>query len=317
MLQQTTVAAVVPYFTKFVRLWPSVDRLASAARDDVLAEWAGLGYYSRARNLHKCAGEVMALHQGEFPSTEEALLKLPGIGPYTAAAIAAIAFARPANVVDGNVERVMARFFAIETPMPTAKAEIKKTAGELVPVTRNGDYAQALMDLGATICTPKSPKCMLCPIAELCAAHNAGQSERYPVKAPKKDKPTRFGTAYLAVKPDGSVLLRQRPDQGLLGAMMEVPSSDWIERSERQENDRPCPPFKAPWQALDGTVRHTFTHFHLELAVQYAQVKKEPKSQIFSGIWVAPEDLGTQALPTVMKKIIRLGAEQDVVEAEV
>lgn len=303
MLQQTTVAAVGPYFEKFLAKWPRLADLADASLDDVLTAWAGLGYYSRARNLHKCAGVVMTDYDGRFPQTEAELLKLPGIGPYTAAAMAAIAFDRPANVVDGNVERVMARFGAFGKPIRDIKGELKSFASGFVPTDRPGDYAQALMDLGATICTPRNPSCLLCPIEVFCEARKQGLADQLPAKVEKAPRPTRRGAAFWLQRKDGAVLLRRRPPKGLLGGMMEVPSSDWI-KDGAMDGDEVFSqaPANVSWQRQDGMVEHTFTHFHLQLAVYTATMKGRSKPD---GEWVAIEDLDGQALPTVMKKIIR------------
>src|SRR5690242_14567761 len=229
MLQQTTVATVGDYFHRFVKRWPTVEALAGAPIDEVLSAWAGLGYYARARNLHACARAVTEQHGGVFPSDEEALLALPGIGPYTAAAIRAIAFDEPASAVDGNVERVITRLFAIETPLHDAKAEINLRAATLVPQRRAGDYAQAMMDLGATVCTPRSPRCVICPLMAGCISRKRGIAEELPRRAPKAERPTRRGLAFVLTRKDGAVLLRKRPTKGLLGGMDEVPSSDWRE----------------------------------------------------------------------------------------
>jgi A/G-specific adenine glycosylase len=306
MLQQTTVATVGPYFRRFLARWPRVEDLASASLDNVLTEWQGLGYYARARNLHKCAQVVAREHGGIFPDTEDGLRALPGIGAYTAAAIAAIAFDRPSVVVDGNVERVTARLFAEETALPAAKSILRDYAARLTPRNRAGDYAQAVMDLGATVCTPKSPKCLICPWAEACKARAMGVAETLPRRAPKGDKPTRRGVAFWLVKEtrDGpSILLRRRPEKGLLGGMMEVPSTPWEAAEPDQAVDHA--PARADWQWLDGTVKHTFTHFHLELRVLAAQANgAAPKD----GIWWSLDRLNEQALPTVMKKIVRLAS---------
>ena len=312
MLQQTTVAAAGPYFTKFLQKWPTVGALAAAPQDDVMTAWAGLGYYSRARNLHKCAQVVMDDLGGVFPDHEAALLKLPGIGPYTAAAITAIAFDRPANVVDGNVERVMARVHNLRDPLPGVKTEIKRVAAELVPRKRCGDYAQALMDLGATVCTPKSPKCMLCPVSEVCAGRVAGDPEVLPVRAAKMEKPVRYGVAFLLTRPDGSVFLRRREDRGLLGGMMEVPSTPWIvARGETlpwaNDNFLDHAPTVANWQALSEEVRHTFTHFHLRLSVVTARSRARKIPGGVDGVWADAGRLGDYALPSVMKKVITMG----------
>lgn len=300
MLQQTTVATVGPYFQAFLERWPTVETLAAASLDEVLHAWAGLGYYSRARNLHACAQLVAGEFGGEFPDTEDALLTLPGVGPYTAAAIAAIAFGQSATVIDGNVERVIARMFAIETPLPAAKKEIRVRAEALTPDERAGDYAQGLMDLGATVCIPKRPVCGRCPWNDACAARASGLVETLPRRAPKKPKPTRRGVAFWTARPDGAVLLRKRPAQGLLGGMMEVPSSPWTEQILEEEEHLAHAPVKAAWRRRAGLVRHTFTHFHLELVVYEGA---GPAAAEADGVWVAPDRLHEHALPTVMKKV--------------
>jgi A/G-specific adenine glycosylase len=303
MLQQTTVATVGPYFLRFLERWPSIHDLAKAPLDDVLHGWQGLGYYARARNLHRCAGVVSRDLGGVFPDLEDALRQLPGIGAYTSAAIAAIAFDRPASVVDGNVERVMARLFAIEEALPAAKATLRDCAASLAPVSnkaRSGDYAQALMDLGATVCTPRSPACGRCPWSKACVALATGIAGDLPRRAPKKMKPTRKGVAFWAVAPDGAVLLRRRPERGLLGGMMEVPSTEWLEAGWTTDAARAAAPLSADWTALPGLVRHTFTHFHLELEVVAAHVAAGSAD----GVWSLPDKFGEHALPTVMKKIV-------------
>ena len=299
MLQQTTVVTVGPYFRAFLERWPTVDDLATAQLDDVLHAWAGLGYYARARNLHKCARVVADAHGGVFPDTEEGLRALPGIGPYTAAAIAAIAFDRPATAVDGNVERVMARLFAVEESLPAAKAQLHALAASLTPQSRSGDYAQAVMDLGATLCTPRSPKCLMCPWQGNCRAQALGIAETLPRRAPKAERPLRQGLVFWTVRSDGAVLLRRRPERGLLGGMIEVPSTDW---AARQPADLAQAPIKAEWRELPGQVNHGFTHFRLELKVLAARARKNAKAE---GIWVMPEALGDHALPTLTKKIVR------------
>jgi A/G-specific adenine glycosylase len=308
MLQQTTVATVVPYFHAFLARWPSVEDLARADLDDVLHAWQGLGYYARARNLHKCAIAVSRNLDGRFPDSEEGLLTLPGVGPYTAAAIAAIAFERPAVVVDGNVERVMARIGAVETPLPDAKGLLRTLAARATPAERPGDYAQAVMDLGATVCTPRAPACGSCPWAGACRARALGIAERLPRRAAKAVKPVRRGVAFVARRGDGAVLLRRRPEHGLLGGMMEVPSTPWREAPWDLAEARAAAPVDANWQVLDGVVRHTFTHFRLELGVLAAAPED---ANIEDGIWQPVERLGDVALPTVMKKVMRhaLGSE--------
>ncbi|MGE0213544.1 MAG: A/G-specific adenine glycosylase, partial [Parvibaculaceae bacterium] len=263
MLQQTTVAAVGRYFRDFTLRWPTVEALAAAPLDQVLAAWAGLGYYARARNLHACAKVVAGTHQGRFPSTSAALRTLPGIGAYTAGAIAAIAFGERAAAADANAERVIARLFAIDTPMPKAKAEITALLEPLVPEDRPGDFAQALMDLGATVCTPRKPQCLICPWTEECEGRRLGIAEALPRKAEKKARPTRRGVAFWIERRDGVVLLRRRPERGLLGGMLEVPSTAWAGKLPADPSGEA--PVAARWRKLPGTVEHTFTHFHLVL----------------------------------------------------
>ena len=303
MLQQTTVATVKSYFDHFVARWPRVEDLAAADLDEVLHAWQGLGYYARARNLHKCAKTVAEQHAGRFPETEQDLLALPGVGPYTAAAIAAIAFDQPASPVDGNIERVVARLNLIDTPLPQGKKPIQAAAAELTPAVRPGDFAQAMMDLGATICTPRNPKCALCPLQEICRANHAGDAETYPRRAPKKAKPTRHGVAFWIEDGQGRVLLRRRPEKGLLGGMMEIPSTDWREAPwETADALSKAPVAAAGWEQA-GEVRHTFTHFHLHLSVVRGGAGN-PENAV-EGIWVAPDDFDGQALPTLMKKVAR------------
>jgi A/G-specific adenine glycosylase len=301
MLQQTTVATVGRYFLAFTRRWPRVEDLASADLDDVLREWAGLGYYARARNLHACAKVVASQHDGRFPDTEQGLQSLPGVGPYTAAAIAAIAFNRPAAAVDGNVERVMSRLRAIEEPLPASKPAIRAATLELVPGDRPGDFAQALMDLGATICTPKSPNCLICPWADACAARKLGIEAALPRKAPKKDRPVRRARIYWAEDTAGRVLMRRREEMGLLGGMLEFPSSPWVEAGAP---DGAGAPFASVWHNGAGRVEHTFTHFHLVLDVHVTdEVFDAAPASAHDWRWVARQDLAREALPTVMKKV--------------
>ena len=302
MLQQTTVAAVIPYFQTFTQRWPTVTDLAQADSADVMAAWAGLGYYARARNLLACA-QTVAAQGGVFPDSEAGLLALPGIGPYTAAAIAAIAFDRPAVVMDGNVERVMARLFAITLPLPEAKPHLKQLAAALTPQTRPGDYAQAVMDLGATICTPRSPRCGECPWARDCIARRHHDPLMFPVKAAKAAKPLRRGLAFWVQDAQGQVLLCRRPPKGLLGGMMGFPGTPWREGPAWTIDAAAAhAPLTAPWQPVAGYVHHTFTHFHLELAVVKGLAAHDPAL----GQWCARQDVLTQGLPTVMKKIARL-----------
>ncbi|MSU90716.1 A/G-specific adenine glycosylase [Rhodobacteraceae bacterium 2CG4] len=300
MLQQTTVAAVGPYFAKFTRLWPMVADLAAAEDAEVMSAWAGLGYYARARNLLKAARVVAGAHGGRFPDTEAGLAELPGIGPYTAAAVAAIAFDRRAVVVDGNVERVMARVRDIRTPLPAAKPEIKAAAAKLTPDVRPGDYAQAVMDLGATICTPRNPACGICPWRDACAGRLSGSAPDLPRKAPKQARPVRQGIAYLARRSDGALLLETRPGRGLLGGMLGLPGTEWAEAAPE-----PAPPLDADWRRAPVEVRHTFTHFHLRLTVMAGEVPAgtAPKSGAFHPASHAAGD----ALPTVFRKALKAG----------
>jgi len=299
MLQQTTIAAVGPYFARFLERWPDLAALAAAPLDDVLHAWQGLGYYARARNLHACARVLAAAHAGRFPGDEAGLRELPGIGAYTAAAIAAIAFDRRATPVDGNVERVMARLFAVRTPLPDAKPELRALAEKLTPSRRAGDYAQAVMELGETLCSPQKPKCVLCPWREACAARRQGIAEDLPARVAPKPKPLRRGVAFWTVRPDGAILLRRRPEKGLLGGMMEVPSTEWRVRPWNEEEARAAAPVKARWRRIPDVVRHTFTHFHLELVVLAGTARGGGE-----GVWVPPERLKDHALPSVMKKVI-------------
>ncbi len=303
MLQQTTVAAVEGYFRRFLALWPRLEDLAGAELDHVLHAWQGLGYYARARNLHRCAQTVQADHGGRFPESEAALRKLPGIGSYTAAAIAAIAFGRRAVVVDGNVERVIARLFAVEDPLPGARKALVGLAGRLTPEERPGDYAQAMMDLGATVCTPRAPKCGRCPWRAACRGRAAGIAGDLPGRAPKAARPTRHGVAFWTVRADGAVLLRRRPTRGLLGGMTEIPSTAWRPGAWPEGEAAAFAPAVADWRLLPGGVRHTFTHFHLELAVVTARIGEG--WQAIDGLWSPLERLGEHALPSVMKKIVR------------
>ncbi len=302
MLQQTTVQAVKSYYLKFLTLWPTVDALASAPLDDVMKAWAGLGYYSRARNLHACAGVVAREHGGRFPPDEAELLLLPGVGPYTAAAIAAIAFGRRAVVVDGNVERVAARLFAISQTMPQAKAAIRAAVDAFTPKNRAGDFAQGMMDLGATICTPRNPACGLCPFMPACAAHASGEMERYPVRTPKEKRPQRAGAAFFLERSDGAVLVRTRPPRGLLGGMTEVPGTPWSGDFDLAKA-ADAAPVKANWRLLPGGVDHIFTHFALRLSVFAAKARVGSKAP--AGMrWATHDDLADEAFPTVMRKVI-------------
>jgi A/G-specific adenine glycosylase len=302
MLQQTTIAAVIPYFLRFLDRWPTVADLAAAPLDDVLTEWAGLGYYARARNLHACAKAVVERHGSIFPADREALRALPGIGDYTSGAIAAIAFDIPAAAVDGNAERALSRLFAVETPMPRAKPELRAIGESLIPPDRPGDFAQALMDLGATICTPRKPACALCPWRAECRALAPGIAETLPRKAEKAERPRRAGVAFWLVDGTGAVLLRRRPEKGLLGGMMELPSTAWGPTLS-EAAAKAAAPVPADWRVLPGQVRHVFTHFELTLTIWAGRVpgKGDPKL----GRWVKPDRFGDHALPSLMMKVVR------------
>ena len=307
MLQQTTVKAVGPYFEKFLARWPDVSALGTATLDDVLRMWAGLGYYSRARNLHACAVSVLRDHGGRFPGTEEGLRALPGIGPYTAAAIAAIAFDRRTMPVDGNIERVVSRLFAVEEFLPQAKPRIQSLAATLLGPDRAGDSAQALMDLGATICTPKKPACVLCPLNDNCAARVRGDQDTFPRKASKKTGALRRGAAFVVTRGD-EVLVRTRPEKGLLGGMLEVPGSEWLADQTDRAALKQAPVLKSigRWHRKAGVVTHVFTHFPLELAVYTANVASRTRAP--DGMrWVKIVTLKDEALPNVMRKVIAHG----------
>ncbi|MFH1346064.1 MAG: A/G-specific adenine glycosylase [Pseudomonadota bacterium] len=318
MLQQTGVKTVGPYFEKFLARWPTVAALGRASLDDVLRMWAGLGYYSRARNLHACAVAVLRDHGGAFPDTEEGLRSLPGIGLYTAAAIAAIAFGRRTMPVDGNIERVVSRLFAVEQPLPQAKPLIQQLAATLLDAgdeksrageegSRAGDSAQALMDLGSSICTPKKPACALCPLNDDCVARARGEQEVYPRKAPKKTGALRRGAAFVVTRGD-QLLVRSRPEKGLLGGMTEVPGSDWVAAQDDRAALQQAPALKgvARWHRKAGVVTHVFTHFPLELAVYTAKVPARARAP--EGMrWVPVATLGDEALPNVMRKVIAHG----------
>ena len=300
MLQQTTTVHATPYFLSFTARWPTVSDLAAAEDAEVMAAWAGLGYYARARNLLACARAVARDHGGVFPQTEAQLLALPGVGAYTAAAVAAIAFDQSANVVDGNVERVMARLFAVETPLPAARPELRRLAARFVSDHRPGDWAQALMDLGATVCRPRSPLCGQCPISGDCAGLAAGAPERFPVRAKKAEKPRRHGVAYVILDDLGRVALERRPDKGLLGGMLGLPTSDWSTVAEAR-----TPPFPGDWRDA-GAVEHVFTHFALTLHVRVART-----ADTGAYAWTDPGP-ARAALPTVFAKALDRGLAPDL-----
>lgn len=299
MLQQTTVAAVKDYFHRFTARWPTVKALAEAADSEVMGEWAGLGYYARARNLLKCARVVAQDLGGVFPDTHDGLIALPGIGPYTAAAIAAIAYDRAETVLDGNVERVMARLHDIHAPLPGSKEVLRARAAALTPRDRPGDYAQAVMDLGATICTPRNPACGLCPWRAPCAARGAGTAPDLPKKSPKKDKPTRYGTVYVGRRADGAWLVETRPEKGLLGGMMGWPGTEWT-----NSTPDPAPPCRAGWRDIGAEVRHTFTHFHLILRVCTADLPQDCAPA--RGFFLDARAFRPSDMPTVMRKAFDL-----------
>jgi len=305
MLQQTTVATVKSYFVKFLKLWPTVEVLAATQQEDILKEWAGLGYYARARNLHKCAQVIVASHGGKFPRTEAELRTLPGVGEYTAAAIAAIAFGEPTTVVDGNIERITARVFRVQVALPSAKKEIKANVTSLTPSDRPGDFAQAMMDLGSSVCSPKNPSCLLCPVAIHCAAKGKGDMALYPVKAPKKIRPTRRAVSFWLMHND-HVLLERRPQKGLLGGMPGLFSTLWEEREDfpTQEEWLPYKPSDDYFKKIEGEAKHTFTHFHL--LTQLVVAKATNKYNIENGFWHPIAEIEAVGLPTVFKKITLL-----------
>lgn len=303
MLQQTTVATVSNRYAVFLERWPTVAALAAAPLDDVLGEWAGLGYYARARNLHKCARAIVNEHGGKFPVTEEALRSLPGVGEYTAAAIAAIAFDQRAIVVDGNIERIVARVFEIGTPLPKAKAEIKALGETMWPGSRSGDFAQGLMDLGAEICRPKNPSCETCPLSAYCGAYQNDAVEAYPKKTPKKQKPVRVGAAFALKNSRGEILLERRPEKGLLGGMLGLPGTQWSESPPSSPKN--SAPVKTSWN-LAGDVRHTFTHFHLSLKIYCGEAPKGFRKNS-NQQWLSPDKA---KLPTIMRKAVNAVSNQ-------
>jgi A/G-specific adenine glycosylase len=310
MLQQTTAKAVAPYFAKFLDRWKDVHALAAASLAEVLSAWAGLGYYARARNLHACARFVVERHDGRFPQSENALHELPGIGPYTAAAIAAIAFGARATPVDGNIERVVARLFAVSAPLPQAKTELRRLADTLTPAYRAGDFVQAMMDLGATICTPKRPACALCPWTESCAGCRGGEPTLFPQRRPKREGAQRRGAAFVALREDGFLLVRTRPTKGLLGGMTEVPTSDWTADFDDRRASDGAPrfysavrPVACEWRRIPTPVRHVFTHFPLELAVYWARVSADVPAPAGTR-WIKRGKIAEEALPSLMRKVV-------------
>jgi A/G-specific adenine glycosylase len=303
MLQQTTVPHAAPYYEKFLRLWPTVRDLAAAEDGRVMAEWAGLGYYARARKLLECARTVVRDHGGVFPADEAELLKLPGFGPYTSAAVAAIAFGQAANVVDGNIERIMARLYAIETPMSAGKPLIREAAAQWVSDDRAGDWPQALMDMATLICRPKSPVCGECPLAVACLARERGEQERFPVKLAKAAKPRRYGVVFVILSGD-SVVVERRADKGLLGGMLGLPHTDW--RGEPYRLEDVMPPVSAAFEAI-GSYEHVFTHFALTQEVWRAHLSDEAMRDFLrhnNGFQLLP--VSEKALPTVFTKALKL-----------
>ena len=310
MLQQTTVQAVGKYYAKFLSAWPTVRALADAPRDDVLAAWAGLGYYARARNLHAAAKKVAYEMAGTFPDSAEGLRKLPGIGTYTSGAIAAIAFDRREAAVDANAERVFARLFAVEEPLPEAKARLRQLAQDLVPEERAGDFAQAVMDLGSLVCSPKRPACTRCPWSNDCEARKRGMQEHLPRKAAKPARPLKRGAAFVVRDPSGAVLLVKRPEKGLLGGMLQPPLGPWTDEFPSPRAAALQAPFRAKWEKVAGLVRHGFTHFELEIEVYFADVATHPRLRgLPDARWV--RSIEGVALPTVMKKIVRHALNDD------
>jgi A/G-specific adenine glycosylase len=298
MLQQTVVTTVIPYFLEFTRRWPNVCDLAAAEQDEVMAAWAGLGYYARARNLHRAARIVCGEHAGRFPDEVAGLRGLPGIGPYTAGAIAAIAFGRRSTVVDGNIERVLARYFAIATPLPAAKPEIGVFYDAILPSERPSDFPQALMDFANAVCTPRNPGCETCPLAEECAARHAGTPESWPVKAPKKIKPERSGIAFVAIAGDGQAFMVTRPERGMLGGMLAFPSAGWTQDDAAYDADSPfaSAPFAADWRLAGDSVSHVFTHFSLSMDVAVAGIEDPGPATDWHRVRPA-------SLPTLMRKV--------------
>ncbi len=308
MLQQTTVQTVKAYFVAFTAKWPTVQSLAAAPVEDIMKMWAGLGYYSRARNLHACAQQVVASNNGVFPDDETTLRSLPGIGIYTAAAIRSIAYDKRAVVVDGNIERVIARLFQVEEALPAAKPVIRALTDDLTPPLRSGDFAQGMMDLGATVCTPRNPRCGICPFLGVCKAQKQGDPATYPRKLVKNSKPVRRGAAFIVRREDGALLVRTRPSKGLLGGMTEVPGSDWIIGAPVWLDPHGAP-FAAHWQRTSRIVRHVFTHFQLELSVFRTSASIDAAAP--AGMrWLPDQAIKGEAFPTLYRKVLAAALDQ-------
>lgn len=303
MLQQTMVRTVRPYYDLFLQRWPTVEALAEANIDEILTAWSGLGYYARARNLHKCAQMIVERGNG-FPRTVDEWLVLPGIGPYTAAAIAAIAFNQPVMAVDGNVERVIARLYGIEKPLPSARSEIFERGSRLIPASRPGDFLQALMDLGATICTPKKTECHSCPWSDECKALRIGKVQELPRKTPRQRKSLRYALAFWITDNEGHVFLRRRSETGLLGGMMEIPSTPWTDKPWTLEEAIRQAPVAMKWTQIPGMVQHKFSHFDIEFGILTAHSKRA-RPKVEGGEWYRVSELSQHPLPTLMRKIVR------------
>lgn len=303
MLQQTTVITVIPYFLSFIRRWPTFQALSQASLDDILHAWQGLGYYARARNLHRCAQKITSDYNGKLPITSEDLIKLPGIGPYTAKAIAAIAFNEHVLPIDGNIARILSRLYAISSPLPSGMTEIQNVANIFTPQIRPGDFAQAMMDLGATICIPRTPLCEKCPFQLTCKAHALGIAAELPVKLKKHARPQKYAIAYILKREDGAILLRKRPEKGLLGGMMGVPTSEWQLQQLENHLINVEAPLITHWEPLEAVTHHSFTHFDLEVKLYYGNICLK-KAKYLGGDWIFPDQLKLYALPKLFKKII-------------
>jgi A/G-specific adenine glycosylase len=303
MLQQTTVATVIPYFLEFIRRWPTFQELSEACIDDILHAWQGLGYYARARNLHFCAKKLVLDYKGKFPETSEELIKLPGIGPYTAKAISAIAFNEQVLPIDGNIARILSRIYAILVPLPEGMSEIQKAANAFTPQIRPGDVAQAMMDLGATICKPKAPLCGRCPFQLTCKSYALGIAAELPLKNKKRARPQKYTVAYILKREDGAILLKRRPEKGLLGGMMGVSTSEWQFKKLKEADIEKEAPFVTKWKSLKKVISHSFTHFDLEIMVCCGNICYK-KAETLDGDWVLPHHLSSYALPKLFKKII-------------